>query len=113
MSYQKSPPKYPSPWMSGSGDWASAYARARDFVSQLTLTEKVNLTTGVGYDSRNVEKRPHVLTMVIDGRENVVSARMGLSHDWDSGACVCKIRQWAFDSVSHERKYGPFFTKSL
>jgi beta-glucosidase len=28
--------------------WAEAYAQARDFVSQLTLTEKVNLTTGVG-----------------------------------------------------------------
>lgn len=28
--------------------WADAYAKARDFVSQLTLLEKVNLTTGVG-----------------------------------------------------------------
>ena len=45
-----SPPKYPSPWGRGSGDWADAYARARQFVSQLTLLEKVNLTTGVGYD---------------------------------------------------------------
>ncbi len=43
-----SPPKYPSPWASGSGEWADAYARARAFVSQLTLLEKVNLTTGVG-----------------------------------------------------------------
>jgi hypothetical protein len=43
-----SPPKYPSPWMDGSGEWADAYARAQDFVKQLTLLEKVNLTTGVG-----------------------------------------------------------------
>jgi hypothetical protein len=43
-----SPPKYPSPWASGTGEWAAAYAKARDFVSQLTLLEKVNLTTGVG-----------------------------------------------------------------
>ena len=43
-----SPPSYPSPWGSGAGDWASAYQKARAFVSQLTLLEKVNLTTGVG-----------------------------------------------------------------
>ena len=28
--------------------WQEAYAKAHDFVSQLTLLEKVNLTTGVG-----------------------------------------------------------------
>ena len=50
QSYQKSGPFYPSPWMSGQGDWASAYAKAKDFVSQLTLLEKVNLTTGVGWE---------------------------------------------------------------
>ncbi len=44
-----SPPYYPSPWGSGAGEWASAYAKAQAFVSQLTLLEKVNLTTGVGY----------------------------------------------------------------
>ncbi len=43
-----SPPSYPSPWGSGAGDWAAAYEKARAFVSQLTLLEKVNLTTGVG-----------------------------------------------------------------
>ncbi|EHY54565.1 hypothetical protein HRR83_004314 [Exophiala dermatitidis] len=46
-----SPPSYPSPWGSGSGDWAAAYEKARAFVSQLTLLEKVNLTTGVGWES--------------------------------------------------------------
>ncbi len=44
-----SPPFYPSPWGSGAGEWASAYAKAKTFVSSLTLLEKVNLTTGVGY----------------------------------------------------------------
>uniref|UniRef100_UPI003CC92269 beta-glucosidase n=1 Tax=Thermoascus aurantiacus TaxID=5087 RepID=UPI003CC92269 len=44
-----SPPFYPSPWMDGNGEWAEAYRRAVDFVSQLTLAEKVNLTTGVGW----------------------------------------------------------------
>jgi hypothetical protein len=28
--------------------WESAYKKAKGFVSQLTLLEKVNLTTGVG-----------------------------------------------------------------
>jgi len=51
VSGQTSPPKYPSPWGEGLGDWEHAYAQARDFVSQLTLTEKVNLTTGVGWES--------------------------------------------------------------
>ncbi|KAF2172405.1 glycoside hydrolase family 3 protein [Zasmidium cellare ATCC 36951] len=46
-----SPPKYPSPWGSGLGDWAEAYQKAEAFVKQLTLLEKVNLTTGVGWES--------------------------------------------------------------
>lgn len=45
-----SPPVYPSPWADPNADgWADAYAKAKSFVSQLTLLEKVNLTTGVGY----------------------------------------------------------------
>jgi beta-glucosidase len=48
QSFQGSDPYYPSPWMNGAGDWAAAYEKARAFVSQLTLLEKVNLTTGVG-----------------------------------------------------------------
>lgn len=44
-----SPPFYPSPWMDPEADgWADAYAQAREFVSQMTLLEKVNITTGVG-----------------------------------------------------------------
>ncbi|GAB7353085.1 hypothetical protein MBLNU459_g3630t1 [Dothideomycetes sp. NU459] len=45
-----SAPFYPSPWGEGTGDWAAAYAKAYTFVSGLTLTEKVNLTTGVGWE---------------------------------------------------------------
>ncbi|KAK2732885.1 hypothetical protein FQN57_002451 [Myotisia sp. PD_48] len=44
-----SPPFYPSPWTSGSGEWKEAYSKAVKFVAQLTLAEKVNLTTGVGW----------------------------------------------------------------
>lgn len=44
-----SPPVYPSPWMDPKAPgWEEAYAKAREFVSQLTIHEKVNLTTGVG-----------------------------------------------------------------
>ena len=34
--------------MDADGEWSEAYAKAADFVSQLTLLEKVNLTTGLG-----------------------------------------------------------------
>jgi hypothetical protein len=47
---ETSPPSYPSPWMRGGNGWADAYERAQAFVSQLTLLEKVNLTTGVGWE---------------------------------------------------------------
>lgn len=45
---ESSAPFYPSPWANGQGEWADAYAKAKDFVSQLTILEKINLTTGVG-----------------------------------------------------------------
>ncbi|KAH8668571.1 glycosyl hydrolase family 3 N terminal domain-containing protein [Xylariales sp. PMI_506] len=46
-----SPPVYPSPWMNPNAvGWEDAYAKAKAFVSQLTLLEKVNLTTGVGWE---------------------------------------------------------------
>ncbi|KAJ5953555.1 hypothetical protein N7454_000451 [Penicillium verhagenii] len=45
--YGQSPPVYPSPLGTGSGDWAVAYEKAKDFVSKLSQEEKVNLTAGV------------------------------------------------------------------
>ncbi|KAI9827945.1 MAG: hypothetical protein M1826_006141 [Phylliscum demangeonii] len=49
-SNQTSPPSYPSPWSTGAApDWAAAWQKARAFLAQLTLLEKVNLTTGVGW----------------------------------------------------------------
>lgn len=63
VSGQTSPPKYPSPWINPAFNWedpspvpkngrtwADAYDKAVEFVSQLTLLEKVNLTTGVGWE---------------------------------------------------------------
>lgn len=44
-----SPPHYPSPWMNPEAPgWEEAYVKAKAFVSQMTLLEKVNLTTGTG-----------------------------------------------------------------
>ncbi|ORY79998.1 beta-1,4-glucosidase [Protomyces lactucae-debilis] len=46
-----SPPVYPSPLAADGpdGSWSAAYAAAADFVSKLTLVEKVNITTGTGW----------------------------------------------------------------
>ncbi|KAK3322687.1 glycoside hydrolase family 3 protein [Apodospora peruviana] len=52
QSLATSDPFYPSPWMDPNADgWQEAYAKARAFVSQMTLLEKVNLTTGTGWAS--------------------------------------------------------------
>ncbi|KUI52918.1 putative beta-glucosidase M [Cytospora mali] len=45
-SYGRSEPVYPTPEMLGTGEWADAYAKARDLVSQLTNEEKNNITYG-------------------------------------------------------------------
>ena len=58
---ETSPPHYPSPWMSGHGEWGDAYAKAKDFVSQLTLLEKVNLTTGVGWEGEQCVGQVNIL----------------------------------------------------
>ncbi|KAI1211232.1 glycoside hydrolase family 3 protein [Annulohypoxylon truncatum] len=49
--YGQSPPVYPSPNGTGSGDWADSYSKARALVAKLTLEEKVNLTGGIVADS--------------------------------------------------------------
>ncbi|KAG0151348.1 hypothetical protein CROQUDRAFT_538950 [Cronartium quercuum f. sp. fusiforme G11] len=45
-----SPVVLPAPPQDGSQGWGDALARAKHFVSQLTIEEKVNLTTGSGVD---------------------------------------------------------------
>jgi len=55
----------PAKNVSGDADWASAVAKARAFVSKLTLQEKINITTGVGTNGRCVGntgvRRPHLI----------------------------------------------------
>lgn len=49
--YGQSPPSYPSPNMTGTGPWATAYSKAAALVAQMTLEEKVNLTAGTTADN--------------------------------------------------------------
>jgi beta-glucosidase len=45
-SYGRSKPVYPTPEAAGLGEWATAYAKARDLVSRMTNYEKNNITYG-------------------------------------------------------------------
>lgn len=63
-----SPPFYPSPETRGKGNWTFAVEKARSFVAQLTLEEKVNLTTGVGWTGgRCVGNIPAIERVGFDG----------------------------------------------
>ncbi|KAI5778066.1 glycoside hydrolase family 3 protein [Geopyxis carbonaria] len=44
-----SPPWYPAPLGGTSKSWAGAYQKAYEMVSQMTLLEKINITTGTGW----------------------------------------------------------------
>ena len=45
----QSPPWYPSPKGGTDKDWAESYKKAAKLVEQMTLVEKVNITTGTGW----------------------------------------------------------------
>jgi beta-glucosidase len=44
-------PLVPPPVANGTGNWSAAYAKAKAFVAQLSLDEKVNFTAGVTPDN--------------------------------------------------------------
>ncbi|KAL1859028.1 glycoside hydrolase 3 [Diaporthe australafricana] len=44
--YGQSPPVYPAPYAKGLGNWASAFSAAEALVGQMTLEEKLNVTSG-------------------------------------------------------------------
>ncbi len=71
-----SPPFYPSPWMTGQGEWADAYTKAREFVSQLTLLEKVNLTTGVGWEGEQCVGQVDFLVMTSAKHYSLMASRL-------------------------------------
>ncbi|KAK0257767.1 hypothetical protein LTR57_002139 [Friedmanniomyces endolithicus] len=45
-SYGRSMPVYPTPQTAGKGEWATAYAKAKALVAQMTDFEKNNITYG-------------------------------------------------------------------
>ncbi|KAI0125325.1 glycosyl hydrolase family 3 N terminal domain-containing protein [Xylariales sp. AK1849] len=45
-----SPPWYPSPKGGAARNWADSYRKASEMVSKMTLPEKVNITTGTGWE---------------------------------------------------------------
>ncbi|KAL1836471.1 hypothetical protein VTJ49DRAFT_5085 [Mycothermus thermophilus] len=47
--YGQSPPWYPSPKGGIAKSWAASYEKAAKMVSRMTLAEKVNITTGTGW----------------------------------------------------------------
>ncbi|KKY15554.1 putative glycoside hydrolase family 3 protein [Phaeomoniella chlamydospora] len=48
-SYGESPPWYPSPLGGASEAWEKSFEKAKIMVEKMTLPEKVNITTGVGW----------------------------------------------------------------
>lgn len=44
--YGRSPPFYPSPVMTGTDEWATAYAQAKTIVARMSNEEKQNITIG-------------------------------------------------------------------
>lgn len=54
-AFDYSSPFYPSPFggraLGGDSSWHEAYAKAYEFVQQLTIIEKVNLTSGTGWEN--------------------------------------------------------------
>ena len=44
-----SPPYYPAPKGGWAPTWTEAYRKAKLLVEQMTLAEKVNVTTGIGW----------------------------------------------------------------
>lgn len=49
LTYGLSPPWYPSPKGGTISKWATSYEKAQTLVAQMTLIEKVNITTGTGW----------------------------------------------------------------
>uniref|UniRef100_A0A8H7TTV9 beta-glucosidase n=1 Tax=Bionectria ochroleuca TaxID=29856 RepID=A0A8H7TTV9_BIOOC len=47
--YGQSPPWYPTPKGGSVSQWAESYRKASEMVSRMTLPEKVNITTGTGW----------------------------------------------------------------
>ncbi|KAI6249376.1 putative beta-glucosidase E [Erysiphe necator] len=49
ITYGLSPPWYPTPKGGTTSKWTESYKKAQKLVNQMSLTEKVNITTGTGW----------------------------------------------------------------
>lgn len=56
-----SPPWYPTPKGGTDETWQRSYEKARQMVRRMSLVEKVNVTTGIGYAPFHVAQREHLL----------------------------------------------------
>lgn len=97
---QTSPPIYPSPWGTGAGDWSAAYEKAIAMVQQMTLEEKVNITTGKTSSLRVHEKIESDIEQVLVGLSVPVSATLALFLDLASGPSAFRIHQPLCDLAS-------------
>jgi hypothetical protein len=97
---QTSPPKYPSPWSNGAGEWAEAYKKAIEIVEQLTLEEKVNLTTGKTSMSRPMLlSQPNKHTRIWLAARTVCRSNWWCTSSWyprsvsSRFTCCCEIHR--------------------
>ena len=77
--------------MTGQGEWADAYAKAKDFVSQMTLLEKVNLTTGVGWEGEQCVGQVSLLSKFSELLSDI--ERLEPFLDWAFVLFVCRMLQ--------------------
>jgi hypothetical protein len=85
-----SPVVVPSPNTTGASNWDSAVARAKEFVAEMTIQEKVNVTSGQGTFGRCVGNtgvrlvNPQSACMSF----SLIAITPSLSHASDTAACV-------------------------
>jgi hypothetical protein len=103
-----SPPSYPSPWMYGGHGWQDAYQKAQRFVGQLTLLEKINLTTGVGWEGEScVGNTGSIPRLNFRGTHLILQIRASYRLTWGVGLCLqdspLGVRDSKFNPVDMDR----------
>ena len=64
-----SPPYYPAPKGGWLADWSASYTKAAAMVGQMTLAEKVNVTTTIGWSMVCPSERGSLLGAASDGKK--------------------------------------------
>lgn len=125
---QFGPESFPTPWISGLGDWGESYQRAQEFVSQLTLAEKVNLTTGVGWqgarcvgevgsiprlDFRGLCMQDSPLGIRFADFVSAFPAGVTAGHTWDRGLIRLRGQQMGAEQAAKGVGMYPLHLRSL